>query len=411
MAFSDSYFTDSTSDSVVDAGDMIQILVPATGLFATWMYDDLEGAKQLTYSLGSTVATVHVLKVAIGRNRPDNSAWNSFPSGHTAAAFSGAAFLQTRYGAAWGIPAYTAASFVGLSRLYANKHYAGDVVSGAGTAFLINQFFVSPYQMDGVRFNAQKTSDGFAVGVTVSNDAFDQENDGNKIKVLKKPLKHRFELGIGSNLSDSSGQAFADQFLQSTDTVDEYQPFAYINYQYSLANYNELEIEFLPSETRRSGEVKEAFTVDGHTFNPGDEVFTAYQHWMLGSNVYKGFESMSGFDFKVGLGMYVHRFGFVAEDANTDDSTLSDEHWIAMVSGTAKGSYAITSNFSVLAKLQYQFWEDDSYLLAEAGINYAINRAWDVGVKYGYSETKLENAVFNSTYDADLLTLTFANRF
>ncbi|MEH6452575.1 MAG: phosphatase PAP2 family protein [Psychromonas sp.] len=410
-AFSESYFTGSTNDSVVEAGDMIQILIPATGLFATWMYDDLEGAKQLTYSLGTTVLTVQGLKYVVGRNRPNNSAWNSFPSGHTAAAFSGASFLQSRYGASWGIPAYTAATFVGVSRIHGNRHYAGDVVAGAGTAFLINQFFVSPYQMEGVQFNAQKTDGGFAINVNVSNDAFDQEREVNKIQVFAKPLKHRIELGIGSNLSDSSGEAFADRYLDISDAVDEYQPFAYVNYQLSLENNNQLEIEFLPSETRRTGVVKEAFTVDGYTFNPGDEVLTAYQHWMLGSNVYKGFNSMNGFDFKVGLGMYVHRISFVAEDANTNDDTLSEEDWKAMVAGTVKGSYAITKKFSLLAKLQYHFWEDDSYQFAEAGINYAINSEWDIGLMYGYSETKLKDSVFNTEYSAELLTFTFANRF
>ncbi|MEH6454056.1 MAG: phosphatase PAP2 family protein [Psychromonas sp.] len=408
---SDSYFTGSTNDSFVEAGDMLTIMLPATGLFASWMYDDFEGTKQVVFSTATTQLIIEGTKQTVGRKRPNGSGWKSFPSGHAGGAFSGAAFLQSRYGAAWGIPAYSLATVAAVSRVHGNRHYVGDVVGGASIAFLVNQFFVSPYQAEGVKFSAEKTDDGYAVGVRVSNDAFDQERDKSNVTVFQKKLKHRFELGIGANLSDSSGQVFADRYLETTDVVDESQPFAYINYQYTLENFNELEIEFLPFETRRTGVVKEAFVVDGYTFNPGDEVYTAYQHAMLGSNVYKGFKPIYGFDYKVGLGMYVHRVGLVAEDANKDDSTVEEDHWRAMVSGTAKGNYSITDDFSLLAKFQYHFWEDDTYMLAEAGINYAINHEWDVGFKYGYSESKFKDANFSAEYDADTLVLTFANRF
>ena len=113
-----------------------EIAVPVTGLVAAWLHDDGEGAKQLAYSFGTTIAIVHTGKFAVGRTRPNASNTASFPSGHTAAAFSGAAFLQSRYGSSWGIPGYIAASYVGASRIYGNRHYADDVVAGAGIAFL-----------------------------------------------------------------------------------------------------------------------------------------------------------------------------------------------------------------------------------------------------------------------------------
>ena len=58
------------------------------------------------------MAVVYVLKPLVDRTRPDGGhQW--FPSGHTASAFAGAAFLQMRYGWALGAPAYAVASFVG----------------------------------------------------------------------------------------------------------------------------------------------------------------------------------------------------------------------------------------------------------------------------------------------------------
>ncbi|WP_047043289.1 phosphatase PAP2 family protein [Vibrio mexicanus] len=148
-SYADNAITQTVTDDHVVAGDFIQIALPATGLFAAWLNDDAEGVKQLTYSLATTVGIVQAGKFAVGRLRPNASNNASFPSGHTAAAFSGAAFLQSRYGAKWGIPAYLAASYVGVSRIHGNRHYADDVLAGAGIAFLTNQFFVSRYTPEG----------------------------------------------------------------------------------------------------------------------------------------------------------------------------------------------------------------------------------------------------------------------
>lgn len=404
--------THSVDDNIVKAGDMIQILLPATGLFASWMYDDLEGAKQLTYSTLSTQMIIHGAKNTIGRKRPNDSNWQSFPSGHTGAAFSGAAFLQSRYGSNWGIPAYAAATFVGASRIHGNRHFAGDVVAGASIGFLMNQYFVSPYHVEGIYLSAQPTSDGVAVGVTITNDAFNAERTyKNATQLGVSELKHRIELGVGGIFSDSSAQAGAEIFLSQTELIDEFQPFAYVNYGYELENNNQFELEFSPNETRRRGKVSKTMTMDGETFEAGDEVYTAFRHWMLGTSVYKGLEVNEQLNIDIGLGVYVHRFGFDIANEEDENRSASKEHWRVMPSATIKAQYFFNKEISTLAKMQYQGWEGDSYFASEIGLNYQINPAWDVGVKYGYSETTLDNTSFNSSYDGETVILTFANRF
>lgn len=84
-------------------------------------------------------ASVVSLKYAIGELRPDSSARNSVPSGHTAQAFAAAAFLSEEFGKKYKwVPylSYSIASTVGVLRIMNNKHYLSDVLIGAGIGIL-----------------------------------------------------------------------------------------------------------------------------------------------------------------------------------------------------------------------------------------------------------------------------------
>jgi len=84
-------------------------------------------------------AIVFTSKNAFHNLRPDGSAYNSFPSGHTAQAFAAATFLTEEYGSTYKwMPyvAYGAASFVGGLRMANNRHYISDVLLGAGIGIL-----------------------------------------------------------------------------------------------------------------------------------------------------------------------------------------------------------------------------------------------------------------------------------
>ena len=60
----------------------------------------------------------------------------SFPSGHTATAFTGAELVRSEYGLGIGIAAYGVAAGVALLRLYNERHWVGDVLFGAGIGIL-----------------------------------------------------------------------------------------------------------------------------------------------------------------------------------------------------------------------------------------------------------------------------------
>ena len=83
--------------------------------------------------------TVNSLKTIAKEERPDGTTRNSFPSGHTATAFMGAEFLRREYWkvSPWiGVSGYVIATATGFFRMYNNRHWATDVIAGAGIGIL-----------------------------------------------------------------------------------------------------------------------------------------------------------------------------------------------------------------------------------------------------------------------------------
>ena len=91
------------------------------------------------FSVAIMSAVVNGMKYSIGTLRPDGSTHNSFPSGHTATAFTAAHILHKEYGelSPWiSVGGYTVATFVGVSRILNNRHWISDVLAGAGIGIL-----------------------------------------------------------------------------------------------------------------------------------------------------------------------------------------------------------------------------------------------------------------------------------
>ncbi|MCU0250456.1 MAG: phosphatase PAP2 family protein [Vicinamibacterales bacterium] len=83
-----------------------------------------------------------LLKEVVQRERPNGEDDLSFPSGHASNAFTLAAVAERHYGWKAGLPAYTLASLVAVSRLQRNKHYLSDVMAGATLGYIIGRTVV-----------------------------------------------------------------------------------------------------------------------------------------------------------------------------------------------------------------------------------------------------------------------------
>lgn len=122
-------------------GDALQFIVP-TFAFTRSLYDERESLLQFIEHFVSLNAVVYLLKYTVNEKRPLSDRKDSFPSGHTAAAFSGATFVHFRYSfrEAWLL--YTLSIFTGFSRVYAQKHHIQDVIASIGLSFLSSWIFV-----------------------------------------------------------------------------------------------------------------------------------------------------------------------------------------------------------------------------------------------------------------------------
>ncbi len=89
-------------------------------------------------------------KHLIQEERPYGGVFNSFPSGHTMTAFMGAEILRREYGQnypAIAVAGYAVATGVGCMRVYNNRHWAADVLAGAGFGILSASlmYWLAPY--------------------------------------------------------------------------------------------------------------------------------------------------------------------------------------------------------------------------------------------------------------------------
>ena len=94
----------------------------------------LEGG---SYLLGA--GWLNAFKYALAVERPDGSRLNSFPSGHTFTAFTGAEILRREYGEEYpwiAVAGYAVAVTIAAMRIYNNRHWLGDVCAGAGLGIL-----------------------------------------------------------------------------------------------------------------------------------------------------------------------------------------------------------------------------------------------------------------------------------
>ena len=157
--------TSDTASHVFAAGKYIGSLpVLAGAAVSTYAIGRARGSRRAQH-LGMDLLEATILsqtitqgiKVAVRRERPikddgTRAGGYAFPSGHASGTFAAATVLQQHLGWKWAVPTYTIASYVAMSRLVDDRHWASDVVAGATLGIIVGRsvtwhgrnFYASP---------------------------------------------------------------------------------------------------------------------------------------------------------------------------------------------------------------------------------------------------------------------------
>lgn len=241
------------------AGDIIHILLPLAAGGTAAIKKDWEGIKQFGFSLGAANGTVFGLKEIVEKSRPDGGDNRSFPSGHTMISFSSASFIQRRYGNKLGIPALAAAGFVGFSRIKGQKHFADDVIAGAGIALLYNYWLVKPLHKN-VQIQPLSKNGGYGMELTAHWSAaslfptrrrFAGENSNSPSDEERLPYRIAFEFGVADwrRLENQSPPDFGTPLSLERGERNA-TPTARVKFDWKVRDRHELNFWWVPLEGR-----------------------------------------------------------------------------------------------------------------------------------------------------------------
>ncbi len=174
-------------DRAASAGNLLGnplFAVPSLGIFYLYgqLNDDPKARRTSLLAVESFTisgAIALTIKQATQRPRPasgeTSTTWDgpglkrtdsAFPSIHTQTAFSIASVFAEEYGSTPFVAptAYGLASFVGLSRIYSNKHWASDVFLGAAIGYFVGKSVV--------RYHTAQSPPPLKILPTVSQQGF-----------------------------------------------------------------------------------------------------------------------------------------------------------------------------------------------------------------------------------------------
>ena len=117
--------------------------------------------RNLTRALTLTQLTVGPIKLATRRRRPDGTNRLSFPSGHTANAFTIARIIQREHGNRYAIPLYVVAGYTAAGRMEDGRHYTSDVVMGAAIGMIVGSSINTTRTAGGVSVDPLVTKGGW----------------------------------------------------------------------------------------------------------------------------------------------------------------------------------------------------------------------------------------------------------
>ncbi len=394
-----------------DLGDTLTWAIPVSALGITGLKRDGEGAKQWLKTATYAGAGVGFFKQVGDKTRPDaGTSRQSFVSGHSAGAFIGASYLYTRYGKAYGMPAYGLAILTAYSRVCAQKHFADDVLGGALVAMMANWYATSPVE-GGARLYPSFTSNGIELSFS---GFFDGNRYPRDIPNFDPRYRVVFEFGPvvqDKNIirSPNDGGDFVD--LEALEA--EFHMTARMIVDFYLKDRHELRFWYGPMGMTDFASPTQPFTVGGITFDPNDgngEVFDSNYRWwdVRGTWRYRLVDN-ANWTVKAGVSVQFSRTEFEVEQR--DDLTVGaanrvvhaeESVWSPMAHLSA--AYRFNDKWSVEAEIDAGMSGSGEHYRNDAfWVRYKATPLWDFSIGGRIIDAQLDRGeIYNEIELSDL---------
>ena len=401
------------TETVENIGDVLQLALPAAALASTFVARDPQGRRRYWRSLGVSTVTVALLKETLEKARPNARGLNSFPSGHTAAAFTGAGFFNLRYGARWGAPALVLAGYTGASRVYAEKHFLDDVISGMSIGLLANRYHVFPIDED---LAVVPLVDDDATGVAVrykgslelwKERSFDAED-------RPPPRGFRYEWEFGGTHIDvnelATGGSAPISYLFDEANNPTVTGRVEIGYVLDDEERQQIVAQIAPLDVRDFG-MFASDTVFAGTLVPGGEPLrTRYLLYDYRLRYRHRLSAAGRFRSHVGAGIsFQDIVGTI--DWPAGEADIEEGNWIPFAH--LDGEVALNANrrLRLLAEVDAGRSAEDRSLDAALMLRYEIHPRWDLSVGSRLVERTIETDLLRNRLERDQYVVAVAHRF
>ena len=387
---------DDTTQALEDFGDIMQFALPLTALGTTYVLGDEEGSKQFYKSFFTALGTTTALKGVYSKLRPKSKSRTSFPSGHTTAAFAGAAFIDQRYGHSWGAIAYTAAGITGYSRVRSENHFADDVVAGASIAIMSNWFWTTPYESN-VSIMPTLMGDGLGLALTVT-DQVEEKNqriDSNQLRP-----KFRYELTMGGaglkrNYITAPGATGTTFDLHDFERRDDPTTSANAMLEWYMTERSSLRFSFWPFESRDNGQFAQPVNFAGSTFPASTDIDSAWRHYDFRTTYI--YDVLPDANWHLGVGGSLSA-QFTEIDLQTADNSVnaSLDDTVVLPLLHASLGYRFQQDLLLFTEVNGVSLSEDKLLDASLVLRYELDHYWDVGIGIGMYERNIDTADFKN---------------
>ena len=395
-----------------DVGDVLTFAIPLGGVALTTAKWDGEGAWQMFQTYAYTGAVTQTFKTIGQKSRPDaGTSTQSFVSGHSSGAFMGAAYIYTRYGKGWGVPAYALAILTAYSRVCAQKHFADDVMGGALVAMFSNWYATSPHS-DLNRMYPSFTSNGLEVSFA---GFFDGNRQPRDIDNFDPRYSFTFEWGPvtqKTNIVRAPNEGGTTIDLDALEADDHMTARMHFNRYFD--DRHGLHIWYGPMGMADFGDPTEPFRVGDTVFDPSDpdaEIFDSnYRWWDVRATYRYNLVNNERWIARVGVGVGYAITEFEVEQRDADNNIIKNGQADYDAFGAllhASAEFFFNDRWSITGEFDGTVGSDNDYQNGAVYLNWYASPLWrwSVGGRYiagTVDEPELYNDVEITDYSFQL---------